>query len=103
MGNLDKQRPSQIRRPNPPGLIVRTRRKTPRFFSPAIEFLPMSNYSVIVNMIKLFRAVRSNTKYVLAAVKRNGAPDRLHPTQALLINILAVLDPPGLGEEPDHA
>lgn len=103
MGNLDKQRPSQIRRPNPPGLIVRTRRKTPRFSSPAIEFLPMSNYSVIANVIRLFRAVRSNRKYVLAAVKINGTPERLQLAQALLINILAVLDPPGLGKELDHA
>jgi hypothetical protein len=63
----------------------------------------MSNYSVIANVIRLFRAVRSNRKYVLAAVKTNGAPERLQLAQALLINILAVLDPPGLGEELDHA
>ena len=63
----------------------------------------MSSYSVIVNVIRLFRAVRSIMKYVLAAVKRNGAPERLQLAQALLINMLAVLDPPGLGEGPDHA
>ena len=82
---------------------MRTRRETPFSSNLRSDFYGCRIYSVIVNVIRLFRAVRSNRKYVLAAVKINGAPERLQLAQALLINILAVLDPPGLGEELDHA
>ena len=51
-------------------------------------------------MTRLFRAVTSITKYVLAAVKRNDAPERLQLAQALLIKILASAADPGLIKGP---
>ena len=53
-------------------------------------------------MTRLFRAVTSITKYVLAAVKRNDAPERLQPAQAWLIKILASAVDPGLIKGPQN-
>ena len=54
------------------------------------------------NMTRLFRAVTSITKYVLAAVKRNDGPERLQLAQALLIKILASTVDPGLINGPQN-